>query len=146
MKFIGLTAALALLIVAACSPKQTPQEASATSESAASETAAISMAASEVASQTVTGTFDAPAFMGKWTGARGATLTIVPNGTGYTLTLSGSAGSHDYPANVSDGTLSFDRDGSTYTLTRGDGTATGEPDLKGKHNCIIVAAGEGYCK
>lgn len=146
MKFIGLAAALACLVAAACAPKQTPQEASATSESAVSETAAISMAASQVASETINGTFDAPAFMGKWTGVKGATLEIVPNGTGYTLTLTDGAGSHDYPANVGDGTLSFDRDGSTYTLTRGDGTATGEPELRGKHNCLIVAAGEGYCK
>jgi len=146
MKLIGLTAALSCLAVAACSPKQTPSEASSSSESAASETAAISMAASEVASQTLNGTFDAPAFMGKWTGVKGATLDIAPNGTGYTLTLTDKAGRHDYPARVADGTLSFDRDGNAYTLTRGDGTATGEPELKGQHDCIIVAAGEGYCK
>ena len=146
MKFAGLTAAFAVLALAACSPKQTPDEAASSSQSASDETAAVSMAASEVASQTVTGTLDAPAFMGKWTGAKGATLTIVPNGTAYTITIADSAGSHDYPATVTDRTLSFQRDGSSYTLTRGDGTATGDPDLKGKHTCIIVAAGEGYCK
>lgn len=144
MKLIGLTAVLALLAVTACSPKQTPDEAS--SISASSETAAVSMAASEVASQQATGTFDALAYMGTWTGATGATLKIVPNGTAYTLTLSDGKTGHDYAGTVKDGALTFDRDGSTYTLTKGDGTATGQGELKGKHDCVIVAAGEGYCK
>jgi hypothetical protein len=146
MKCLGLAAAFAFLAIAACSPRQTPDQSASSSESAASETAAISMAASEVASQTVTGTFDAPAFMGKWTGVKGATLSIVPNGAGYTLTIADKAGSHDYPATVTDGTLTFTRDGASLTLTKGDGTATGEAELKGKHNCLIVAAGEGYCR
>ncbi len=146
MKFIGLTAVMALLAVTACSPKQTPDEASASSISASSETAAVSMAASEVASQTVNGTIDAMAFMGTWTGVKGATLKIVPNGTAYTITLADGTASHSYAATVKDGTLTFDRDGQNYTLTKGDGTATGEDELKGKHDCIIVAAGEGYCR
>lgn len=146
MKSIGLTAVFAVLAVTACSPKQTPEEASASSVSASSETAAISMAASEVASQTVNGTFDALAYMGTWKGTKGTTMKIVPNGTAYTITLADGAAKHDYAAAVKDGTLTFDRDGSSYTLTKGDGTATGEDELKGKHDCLIVAAGEGYCK
>ncbi len=146
MKSIGLTAVFALLAVTACSPKQTPDEASASSTSASSETAAVSMAASEVASQQVNGTFDALSYMGTWTGAKGATLKILPNGAAYTLTIADASGRHDYPAAVKDGTLTFDRDGATLTLTKGDGTATGDSDLKGKHDCIIVAAGEGYCR
>ncbi len=146
MKSMGLAAIWVVLGLTACSPKQTPDEKASASESATSESAAISIAASEVASQTVNGTFDALAYIGKWTGAKGATLKIVPNGSGYTLTIANDAGSHDYAATVKDGALTFDRDGSSLTLTKGDGTATGEEALKGKHDCIVVAPGEGYCK
>ncbi len=139
-------AAVGAVAVAACSPKESPSQSASASESAAEESAAVSMAASEVASQTVTGTFDAPSYMGIWTAANKDTLTITPNGTAYDITIKTSAGSRDFPATLSNGALSFTRDGNSYTLTKGDGTATGVDGLKGKHDCIIVAAGEGYCK
>lgn len=146
MKFAGLTAVCAVLVVAACSPRQTPGDAAASSAAMSSETAAISMGASEAVSQTEAGTFDAPSYIGAWTGVKGTTLTIVPDGAGYTLTIANGGVSHDYPATVADHTLTFIRDGNSLSLTKGDGAATGEDALKDKHDCIIVTAGEGYCK
>lgn len=141
-----VVATVGALAVAACSPKMSPSQSASASESAAEESAAVSMAASEVASQAVTGTFDAQAYIGEWKAANGDKLTITPNGTSYDITIKTSAGSRDFPATLNDGALSFTRDGNSYTLTKGDGTATGVDGLKGKHDCVIVAAGEGYCK
>ena len=42
--------------------------------------------------------------------------------------------------------LEFERDGVQETVRAGDGDATGMKWLAGRKDCLVVKAGEGYCR
>ena len=125
--------------LAACSP----QSAADHSASSAAESAAVSMASEQAAS---TVAIDPSAFTGKWTGPEGTALTITPQGSDYKVTVQNLDGPRDFTGTAADGGIQFLRDGQTFVIRPGSGEETGMKWLADKDNCLIVAAGEGYCR
>ncbi len=128
-----------LLALCACSPKPS-DDASATS---VAEAVAIS-AASEDASSAVAS--DVSAYVGKWTGPEGTSLTIAPSGDAYKVTVQNLDGPRDFTGKAVPEGIQFVRDGTPFVIHPGDGKATGMKWLVDKQNCLIVTTGEGYCR
>ena len=74
----------------------------------------------------------------------GYTLPLEP-GT-YSITVQNLDGPRSFDAKAGSGTLVFVRDGAIETIRRGNGTDTGMKWLADKRDCLIVKAGEGYCR
>ena len=88
----------------------------------------------------------ADGWVGTWQGPEGTSLKISKQEVGYELTVTSLDGARDFHAIAVDDLLQFERDGRTETLRAGDGEATGMKWLAGKRDCLVVAAGEGYCR
>ena len=152
MKFVSLLPFVALLAVAACSPKGAENGATsyAGESPAASMTAeeASALTASVAASQPVSST-TASSFTGKWTGPEGTSLTITALGVGtdtYTVTVQNLDGPRDFPGTATADGITFTRDGKTLTIHHGSGADTGMKWLADKKDCLVVDANEGYCR
>lgn len=147
MRIFHLAAvATAVLSVAACSPKQTPEQASSSSASASEEKVEISVAASAAASKAVTGILASTDYVGKWTGPEGTSLTITPQGNDYQVVVQNLDGPRTFSGQMKDKGLTFVRDGVPFLIKKGDGAATGMKWLADKKDCLIVTTGEGYCR
>ena len=134
-------AALALLSLAGCS--QNPAE--------DSETPPVDVAAGPSASATVEApnpSFTNDDLIGRWIGVEGMYLDIQSAGAGtYTLEMQSDLDTlGTYPGTSTAEGISFVRGGETLTLLQSDGAATGLKWLDGKQDCLMVAAGEGYCR
>lgn len=93
------------------------------------------------------------AWVGKWVGVEGLTLTISKDasvGRGHYL-LDMKYGVDDDDTGVFKGAaddegISFNRPDGPQVLRAGDGEATGLKWLADKKDCLIVDTGEGYCR
>jgi hypothetical protein len=123
----------ALLALSACS--QAPDEPVATQTSA--ETASV---------QPPVGAHDD--WIGRWTGVEGLFAEIQPNGDGtYTLEMQSDLDTRGtYTGTSTPEGLAFERGGETLVLRSSNGAATGLKWLADKQDCLMVAAGEGYCR
>lgn len=92
------------------------------------------------------GTGTADAWVGDWVGPEGTSLRVVKEQIGYEVTVTGLDGPRSFHAFASDEVLQFERDGVLETVRAGDGKATGMKWLEGESNCLVVKAGEGYCR
>ena len=88
-------------------------------------------------------------YAGRWTGVEGMFLDVRP-GTApatYRLTMQYDLDHRvTVDARREGDALAFTRDGERKALRPSDGTATGLKYLAGKHDCLTVAPGEGYCR
>ena len=92
------------------------------------------------------GTAIADQWVGTWQGPEGTYLKIAKQEVGYQLTVRNLDGPREFHGVAVEDLLQFDRDGVTETLHAGDGKATGMKWLAGKHDCLVVKPGEGYCR
>jgi hypothetical protein len=88
----------------------------------------------------------ADAWVGTWHGPEGTSLQIAKQEVGYEVTVTSLDGPRGFHGIAADDVLQFERDGITETLHAGDGKATGMKWLAGKRDCLVVKAGEGYCR
>ncbi len=91
------------------------------------------------------------AWLGRWVGPEGLFLDIAAKGGAYsgryTVTNRYTLDAEEQFEAVADrDTLVFVRDGKPQRLRAGSGDETGMKWLGGKHDCLVVAAGEGYCR
>jgi hypothetical protein len=160
-----VTAAAYLFALAACSPAPMPPPA------AGNAPAQDAMAPSDVASGATVSTsarpsalpppdMGAPAepvandlgtkivdgWVGTWTGPEGTSLKIAKQEVGYEVTVTNLDGPRQFHGIAADDVLQFERDGTTETVHAGNGAATGMKWLAGKKDCLVVKAGEGYCR
>ncbi len=121
---------LALLALYACSRPAPPQ-----TQSAASST--------EVAVPA-----PADAWLGKWIGVEGNTLTIEDTGVKgvYAITEITLDGPKRYPGNAEGDHIAFVDAGKPGTITASNGDATGLKYLAGKQNCLVIENGRGFCR
>lgn len=133
------TLMIAALALTACSPQNAADQ----SASATAESAAVSMASEQAAS---TASIDASAFAGKWTGPEATFLTITPKGGDFQIVIQNLDGPREFTGTAADGGIQFVRDGQTHVIRPGNGEETGMKWLADKHNCLVVAANEGYCR
>jgi hypothetical protein len=85
---------------------------------------------------------------GKWIGVEGLVLVIAPGATPDTrkLKITLLDGTNDYVGKVDDDQIEFTRDGKMETIHAGTGAETGLKYLADKDDCLIIKAGEGFCR
>jgi hypothetical protein len=92
------------------------------------------------------GTATADGWVGTWQGPEGTSLKIAKQEVGYEVTVTDLDGPRIFHGIAVDDVLQFERDDVTESLRAGDGKATGMKWLAGKRDCLVVKAGEGYCR
>jgi hypothetical protein len=123
---------LALCALAACSrPKE---ESSSTQVNGA------------VGMPVVTASKVASAWLGRWTGPEGTYLDVLEDGPGFKVAIRNLDGVRTFEAKSTTDGLLFERDGAKETIKAGAGKDTGMKWLQEKSNCLVVNAGEGYCR
>jgi uncharacterized protein (DUF2147 family) len=88
----------------------------------------------------------ADAWLGKWTGPEGTHLEILEDGDKYKVAIRDLDAVRTFDAVSTQSGLSFERDGTTESITAGSGPDTGMKWLMDKSNCLVVKVGEGYCR
>ncbi len=136
----------AVVLLSACSPRPDADEVAA---SQTSESAAMSITAAEAASQAVAEAMtsvDATGYVGKWTGPEGTSMTITPAGSEYEVVITNLDGPRTFTGTLEGDGIHITRDATPLVIHKGDGQATGMKWLADKHDCLVVAANEGFCK
>ena len=85
-------------------------------------------------------------WVGRWQGPEGTFLDIAGGPGTYRITVQNLDGPRSFDAKAGSGTLTFVRDGVIETIRPGNGVDTGMKWLADKRDCLIVKAGEGYCR
>ncbi len=86
-------------------------------------------------------------WIGRWQGPEGTFVEVASESGAYRVTVQNLDGLRRFEARAAPGGgLSFVRDGVTETLRAGNGAATGMKWLADKQDCLVVRAGEGYCR
>jgi len=85
-------------------------------------------------------------WLGRWQGPEGSWLEITGGPGSYTVTDNNLDGPRRFEAKAGLDSLVFTRDGVLETVRAGSGPETGMKWLADKRDCLIVKAGEGYCR
>lgn len=136
LRLVTFATCIAAGLLAGCGAPQAPPPSSPPAPAAApTSTAAPAIAATD-------------AWIGQWTGPEGTFLRIEPAGAPgrYAITIRDLDQARRYEGRADGQLIRFDRDGSEATIRAGDGDATGMKWLAGKHDCLVIAPGEGYCR
>src|SRR4051812_46934052 len=123
---------VAALALAACSGKTPPPV-------AAAPPASVPAAAPPVVQA-------AKGLLGQWNGPEGTYLLVGGASGNYALTIRNLDGPRTFQGRGEGDTIHFDRDGKSLVIRPGDGAATGMKWLADKKHCLIIEAGEGYCR
>lgn len=123
--------------VAALSACGKPDDSPATPPVPASATSPTSAPSTPVA---------ADPWLGRWQGPEGTSLEVAGGPGTYSVTIQNLDGPRRFDAKAGTGTLTFTRDGELETIRAGSGPETGMKWLADKRDCLIVKAGEGYCR
>ena len=131
---IHLLCAAALLSLAACQSPPEPAAAAPASE------------APKPLPSPLVNTEPNTAWLGKWTGPEGTSLTLAQNGARVAVTIVNLDGPSTYDGVWADGQVVFARGGMGELIRAGNGVDTGMKWLAEKRNCLVVREGEGYCR
>lgn len=85
-------------------------------------------------------------WLGKWNGPEGTFLNVEQEQGGYSVIIQNLDGPTSFHGQAVTEGISFDRDGATEVIHTGNGQQTGMKWLADKTNCLIVKAGEGFCR
>jgi hypothetical protein len=85
-------------------------------------------------------------WLGKWIGPEGTFLVLSKSGENYTLQIQSLDGPNTYAGSPHGNSIEFVRDGKTETVHHGNGRDTGMKWLLDKNDCLVVKAGEGFCR
>lgn len=88
------------------------------------------------------------AWLGKWVGVEGLVLEIA-KGTApgrYALAVTLMDGTQRYEGSAAPGGIAFMRDGKAMLIHRAKGSETGLKWLADKQDCVMIVAGEGFCR
>jgi hypothetical protein len=86
------------------------------------------------------------AWLGRWTGPEGTFLEISADGSDYLITIQNLDGARKFAGKRAGEEIRFERDGINESIKAGSGAQTGMKWLQDKSNCLVVKAGEGYCR
>jgi hypothetical protein len=84
--------------------------------------------------------------VGQWNGPEGTYLLVAGVSGKYAITIRNLDGPRTFQGHGTDGVIHFSRDGTDETMRAADGAATGMKWLSEKKQCVVVRAGEGYCR
>lgn len=85
-------------------------------------------------------------WLGRWQGPETTFLEITGTAGAYRVTVQNLDGPRTFDAMAGANSLSFTRDGVPETIRAGSGADTGMKWLADKRDCLVVKAGEGYCR
>ena len=88
----------------------------------------------------------ADVWVGRWQGPEVTFLDITGGPGTYRITVQNLDGPRSFDAKAGSSSLVFTRDGVVETLRAGTGVDTGMKWLADKRDCLVVKAGEGYCR
>lgn len=90
---------------------------------------------------------DASAYVGRWKGVEGMHLLVSRLSDGVELEMQWDLDNRGtYRGVVTPDGIDFERRGRALRLVHGNGAATELTGLAGKKDCLVVRAGEGYCR
>lgn len=88
----------------------------------------------------------ASAWSGRWSGPEATFLDVIQDGPALSVAITNLDGVRRFDAVEVEGGLAFERDGIRETIKAGNGAETGMKWLADKTQCLVVRAGEGYCR
>ena len=83
---------------------------------------------------------------GQWNGPEGTFLKIEGTRGVYTLTIQGLDGANTYEGRSKEQRIRFMRNDREAYIQATDGAGTGMKWLADKQNCLVISAGEGFCR
>jgi len=86
------------------------------------------------------------AWQGRWQGVEGTYLELQARGDDYQIILQDLDAARTFPATVTKQGLRFERDGQVEQIQAATGAATGMKWLSEKQDCLMIRAGEGFCR
>lgn len=90
---------------------------------------------------------DTRSWAGRWLGPEGTSLNLIAQNDGnYQVAIRNLDGERSFAGQATASGIAFERDGARETIRATDGDATGMKWLAGKKICLMVRAGEGYCR
>lgn len=84
--------------------------------------------------------------VGQWNGPEGTYLQVAGASGKYAISIRNLDGTREFQGKGSEKGILFERDGKSETIRRTDGAGTGMKWLADKKECIVLQAGEGYCR
>ena len=84
--------------------------------------------------------------LGRWNGPEGTFLIVEGEGANVALTVQNLDGARRFEGKAAGGTITFQRDGKTLTIRPTSGAGTGMKWLAERKDCVVIEAGEGYCR
>lgn len=85
-------------------------------------------------------------WIGQWNGPEGSFVRITGGSGHYEVTVQNLDGPRTFAGTATGDAIAFERDGRRETLRASTGERTGMKWLAGKKDCLMVRAGEGYCR
>lgn len=86
------------------------------------------------------------AWQGRWQGVEGTYLELQARGDDYQIIIQDLDVARTFPATVTAQGLRFERDGQVKQIQAATGAATGMKWLSDKKDCLMIRAGEGFCR
>ena len=84
--------------------------------------------------------------LGKWIGPEGTFLQLAGGDGNYEIIIQNLDGPRTFQGRAAGNQIEFERDGVKYSLHASTGLETGMKWLSEKSICVMISAGEGYCK
>jgi hypothetical protein len=85
-------------------------------------------------------------WMGRWNGPEGTYLELSRSGDRISIQIKDLDTQRSYQGTARDDSISFVRDGKTETIHAANGEQTGMKWLADKKDCLVIRAGDGYCR
>jgi nitrous oxide reductase accessory protein NosL len=84
--------------------------------------------------------------LGRWNGPEGTFMLIEGEGGKYVLTIQNLDGPRKFDGKGEANTITFLRDGKNLTIKPTNGAGTGMKWLASRKDCVVIEAGEGFCR
>ena len=85
-------------------------------------------------------------WLGRWPGVEGTYLDLAKKGDKYVVTISDLDGPKDFEGKAAGDHIEFTRDGKVESIRHGNGQDVGMKWMLYKKNCLVIHAGEGFCR
>ena len=84
--------------------------------------------------------------LGKWIRPEGTFLQLAGGDGNYEIIIQNLDGPRTFQGRAAGNQIEFERDGVKNSLHASTGLETGMKWLSEKSNCVMISAGEGYCR
>ena len=92
------------------------------------------------------GNIQADKWLGQWNGPEGTYLLLSKSGERFVVKIQSLDGPNTYEGISVGDRIQFERDGKTEIIRAGTGAETEMKWLLDEKNCLIIKAGEGFCR